>query len=98
MATYSATASSPTSLVFNYTVSAGQNTSSLSATKLNLNGATIADGAGNAANLALTGLAQTGPQIDTTGLTVTGATAAAVLKDLNAGKTVEITLSMSEPW
>jgi hypothetical protein len=83
--------------VFNYTVSAGQNTSSLSATKLNLNGATIADGAGNAANLALTGLAQTGPQIDTTAPTVTGATAAASSKDLNAGKTAEITLSMSEP-
>ena len=97
VATYSATASSPTSLVFNYTVSAGQNTSSLSATKLNLNGATIADGAGNAANLALTGLAQTGPQIDTTAPTVTGATAAASSKDLNAGKTAEITLSMSEP-
>ena len=38
----------------------------LAATTVNLNGATISDGAGNAANLSLTGLTQTGPQIDTT--------------------------------
>ena len=35
-------------------------------TAVNLNGATVNDGAGNAANLSLTGLTQTGPQIDTT--------------------------------
>ena len=35
-------------------------------TAVNLNGATITDGAGNAANLSLAGLTQTGPQIDTT--------------------------------
>ena len=53
-------------LTFSYTVAAGQNTAALKATALNLNSATITDGAGNAANVSLTGLTQTGPQIDTT--------------------------------
>src|SRR4029077_12549608 len=47
-------------LVFSYTVAAGQNTAALAASAVNLNGATIADGSGNAANLSLTGLTQTG--------------------------------------
>jgi hypothetical protein len=47
-------------------VAAGQNTPDLTATVVNLNSATIIDGAGNAANLSLSGLAQSGPQIDTT--------------------------------
>ena len=51
-------------LTFSYTVAAGQNTSGLAATAVNLNSATITDGAGNAANLSLSGLTQTGPQID----------------------------------
>ena len=38
-------------LTFSYTVAAGQNTSDLAVTAVNLNGATITDGAGNAANL-----------------------------------------------
>ena len=43
-------------LTFSYTVARGQNTvASLAATAVNLNGATITDGAGNAANLSLTG-------------------------------------------
>ena len=53
-------------LTFSYTVAAGQNTASLAATAVNLNSATVTDGAGNAANLSLTGLTQTGPQIGTT--------------------------------
>ena len=40
-------------LTFSYTVAAGQNTSDLTATAVNLNAATITDGAGNAANLSL---------------------------------------------
>ena len=58
--------SGTSALVFSYTVGAGQNTAALAATAVNLNGATIKDSAGNAANLSLTGLTQTGPQIDTT--------------------------------
>ena len=53
-------------LTFSYTVAAGQNTSNLTVTAVNLNSATVKDGAGNAANLSLTGLTQTGLQIDTT--------------------------------
>ena len=53
-------------LTFSYTVGAGQNTADLTATAVNLNAATITDGAGNAANLSLSGLTQSGPQIDTT--------------------------------
>src|SRR5260370_567537 len=40
------------SLIFSYTVAAGQNTSDLTVTAFNLNGATVRDGAGNDANLA----------------------------------------------
>ena len=58
--------SSGNTLTFSYTVAAGQNTAALAATAVTLNGATIKDGAGNAANLSLSGLTQTGPQIDTT--------------------------------
>ena len=68
---------------------------------VNLNSATITDGSGNAANLSLSGLTQSGPQIDTTAPTVssvvasgTGITAGA--GDLNAGKTVTLTLNLSE--
>ena len=53
-------------LTFSYTVANGQNTSDLTVTAVNLNAATVHDGAGNAANLSLTGVTQSGPQIDTT--------------------------------
>ena len=52
-------------MTFSYTVAAGQNTSKLAATAVNLNGSTIKDGAGNAASLSLSGLTQNGPQINT---------------------------------
>ena len=53
-------------LTFVYTVAAGQNTPDLQVTQVNLNGGSITDGAGNAANLSLTGVAQGSPAIDTT--------------------------------
>ena len=53
-------------LTFSYTVGAGQNTASLAVTAVNLNSATINDASGHPASLSLTGLTQTGPQIDTT--------------------------------
>ena len=58
-------------LTFSYTVAAGQNTADLAVTAVNLNGATVTDAAGNAANLAgaLTNPAGT-LQIDTTAPTV----------------------------
>ena len=53
-------------------MAAGQNAASLAATALNLpTGVTIADSAGNAASLSLSGLTQSGPQIDTTTPAVT---------------------------
>ena len=64
-ATYSG-GSGTNALTFSYTVAAGQNTPDLTVTAVNLNSATITDGAGNAANLSLSGLTQSGPQIDTT--------------------------------
>ena len=78
-------------LTFSYTVAAGQNTASLAATAVNLNSATINDGAGNAANLSLSGLTQSGPQIDTTTPTIASLTETPSTGDLNAGKTVTFT-------
>src|SRR5262249_44013175 len=51
VATYTS-GSGSNSLIFSYTVAAGQNTSDLTVTAFNLNGATVRDGAGNNANLA----------------------------------------------
>ena len=59
-ATYTS-GSGTSALTFSYTVAAGQNTAALTATAVNLNSATITDGAGNAANLSLSGLTQSGP-------------------------------------
>ena len=79
-------------LTFSYTVGAGQNTAALAATAVNLNSATITDGAGNAANLSLTGLTQSGPQIDTTTPTMSSLSRRSPASgDLNAGKTVTLT-------
>ena len=64
IATYTSDSGSQ-ALSFTYKVAAGQNTSGLAATAVILNGATIMH-SGAAANLSLTGLTQTGPQIDTT--------------------------------
>ena len=94
-ATYTSGSGSPT-LTFSYTVGAGQNTADLAATTVNLNAATIKDGAGNAANLSLTGLTQTGPQIDTTTPTISSLTESPASGDLGVGNVVTLTLAMSE--
>jgi Hint domain len=71
MATYDATGSTSTLLLFDYSVAATDvNVSSLAATGLNLSAglapARIVDAAGNALNSSsIAGLTQTGPQIDT---------------------------------
>ena len=83
-------------LSFSYTVGAGQNTAGLTATAVNLNAAAITDGAGNAANLSLSGLTQSGPQINTTAPTITSLSETPSSGDLNAGKTVILTLTLSE--
>ncbi len=94
-ATYSG-GSGTSALTFSYTVGAGQNTSALTATAVNLNAATITDGAGNAANLSLSGLTQSGPQIDTTAPTVSSLVESPASGDLDGGKTVTLTLNLSE--
>jgi hypothetical protein len=95
-ATYSS-GSGGSSLNFSYTVGAHDaNVASLAATTVNLNGASMSDGAGNLANLSLAGLAQNGPQIDTTVPAVTAIVEQPSTGDLNAGKTVTITLNLSE--
>ena len=95
VATYSG-GSGTNALTFTYTVGTGQNTPSLAATAVNLNGATMQDSGGNAANLSLTGLTQTGPQIDTTAPVISAISETPANGDLNAGKTVVYTLTMSE--
>ena len=62
--------------MFDYTVAAGQNTAALAVTGNILNGGTITDGAGNAANLAGDRCdVHTGLQIATTAPTVTAVVA-----------------------
>ena len=93
--------SGSSALTFSYTVAAGQNTADLAVTAVNLNTATVKDGAGNAANLtgAVTNPAGT-LQIDTTAPTVASvvrrAPASRRAGDLNAGSVVTLTLNLSE--
>ncbi len=88
-------------LTFTYTVAAGQNTSALAATGVNLNGATIKDGSGNAANVGLSGLTQAGPQIDTTmpAVSTVVASGSGITSGngiLGVGKVVTLTVNVSE--
>ena len=65
-ATY-ASGSGTSALTFTYTVAAGQNTPDLMVTQVNLpSGVTIKNSAGAAANLSLSSVTQSSPQIDTT--------------------------------
>ena len=95
-ATYSG-GSGTSALTFSYTVGAGQNTPDLTVTAVNLNAATITDGAGNAANLtgAVTNPAGT-LQIDTTTPTISSLVESPSSGDLDAGKTVTLTLNLTE--
>jgi hypothetical protein len=64
-ATYNAAKSTSTSLAFDYTVgSADTDVASLAVTQVSLNGGTIRDSSGRDANLSLSGLSQSGLQID----------------------------------
>ena len=66
VATYSG-GSGTNALTFTYTVGAADvNVASLAASSVNLNGATIANGAGTTASLSLSGVSQSGPQIGAT--------------------------------
>ena len=88
-------------LTFSYTVGAGQNTASLAATGLTLNGATVQNSLGDAAIISFNGVTQTGPQIDTatpavTSVAASGAGITAGTGDLPAGSVVTLTVDLSE--
>src|SRR5207253_1010832 len=97
-ATYDAAKSTATSLVFDYTTaSTDSNVASLQVSSVNLTGgATIQDGGGNNANLSLTGLTYSGPQIDASIPTLTAVAETPSTGDLGDGNTVTLTLSTSE--
>jgi hypothetical protein len=86
--------SGTSALTFSYMVAAGQNTASLAATAVNLNGATVTSSGGSPVNLSLVGLAQSGPQIDTSPPTLSSASAAA--GEYDAGEVLALTLDFSE--
>ena len=95
--------SGSTALTFSYTVAAGQNTADLIISALNLNGAAIADGSGNAANLS--GATNYNPagilQIDTTAPTIASivATGAGITNgtgSVSTGAVVSLTVNLSE--
>ena len=93
--------SGSSALTFSYTVAAGQNTPDLTVTAVNLNAASVTDSAGNAANLSAAVTSPTGTlQIDTTTPSVTSVVASGTgitsgSGDLDAGKTVTLTLNLS---
>ena len=76
-------------------MAAGQNTPALAVTGINLNGATITDSAGNA-QLSLTGLPQSGPEIDTTTPTPTSIVETPSNGIVSIGKVVDFTLGLNE--
>ncbi len=93
--------SGTSALTFTYTVAAGQNAANLAVTAVNLNSATIKDGAGNAANLTGAVTTLTGLQIDTTtpavsSVVATGTGITSGTGDLNAGHVVTLTVNLSE--
>ena len=97
-ATYNAGASTPSSLVFNYTVAPGQNSPDLTVTGDALNGATVTDSIGNPVDLSpAIGNPPGILQIDTTPPTITSVTATPTSGDLGAGQTVTFTVTTSEP-
>ena len=90
-------------LTFSYTVGAGDDTSDLTVTAFNLNGATVSDAAGNSADLSGAAINPTGTlQIDTIAPTVPSVVASGSgidgsgNGDLNAGHLVTLTINMSE--
>ena len=96
IATYTG-GSGTNALTFSYTVGAGQNVNSLAATAINLNGATVKNGAGTAASFpALSGLSQVGAQIDTLTPAVMQVVASPGSGTENPGDIVTLTLTMSE--
>jgi hypothetical protein len=84
-------------LTFSYTVGAGDaNTASLAVTAVNLAGGSIADAVGDAANLAVSGVTQSGPEINVGAPRVAAIFEAASGGQLAAGSQVTIALDFNE--
>ena len=83
-------------LTFSYTVEPGQNTPDLMTTAVNLNSATITDGAGNAANLSLGERDPGQPRDRHHAPTISSLAETPSSGDLDAGSTVTLTLTLSE--
>jgi large repetitive protein len=100
-ATY-AGGSGTSTLTFTYTVAAGHNTSDLAVTAFTLNGGTLTDGSGSAADLSGAVTSPSGTlQIDTTPPTVSSVVASGTgissgSGDLALGKVVTLTVNASE--
>jgi hypothetical protein len=96
-AAYDSAHSTATSLVFDYTVATGQNTSDLTITGVNLpRGTSIQDLAGDNADLSGARV-KLGLEIDTTPPTVCAVTASPGSGEVTTGHTIVLTLAMSEP-
>jgi hypothetical protein len=96
-ATYESAQSTSTSLVFEYTVAAGQNTSDLSITSIILpKGSAITDPAGDNADLSAA-FVPLGLQIDTTPPTVDAVVTSLRNVEVTTGHPLSITLDMSAP-
>ncbi len=96
VAIYDMVHSTATTLVFDYTVAAGQNTSDLAVTGVDLPHRSLIEGlAGDQADLS-GALSCLGIQIDTIAPTVKSVIASPANADLGAGKSVTLTLKMSE--
>ena len=89
-------------LTFSYTVGAGQNTSDLAVSAVNLNSATVKNGAGTAASLTGAVTSPSGTlQIDTTtpsvaSVVTSGSGISSGSGDLGVGSVVTLTVNMSE--
>jgi hypothetical protein len=94
-ATYDAAASDPSAgaLVFDYTVAAGDQTPNLQVSAVNLNGATIDDAHGHAADLSAADDFATGLQI---GAAFVGGVTPSLTGDIFTGQTDQIVLTMSQ--
>ncbi len=100
VATYTG-GSGTNALTFSYTVASGQNTAALAITGVNLNSASVTDGAGNAASLSGAATTFSGLAIDTATPTVSSVAAAGSgitsgAGDLDAGHAVTFTVNLSE--
>ncbi|MFC1767888.1 hypothetical protein ACFLZ2_05010 [Candidatus Margulisiibacteriota bacterium] len=102
-ATYNS-GSGTSTIFFDYTVGAGQDSADLDATTLNLNGATIQDGIGNDAVLSLPAPGAAGSlslnkdiAIDTTGPIVSNITSTAINQTYGVAAVIPITVTFDTP-